>query len=253
MINRLQETTQQATIQDTTFATDVLGRYICNTWDEATNNGGVPFGAVAVPNNNSDPGTRALVWGVPWRSHVPFPGLAYCIGGRSLYWGGWSPRLTAVDLAKWPPPIAAFLQTPPGTPDEYEATERETGVFDKTDYISGPLNDDLKAKCTSALPTVPNLDAIEDAPLAVQAAPPASGLFSFDKYSSAPILIDAIRQDTANPDWRRRLFLVPRAHVSKLTVANGAVTQLEVWVNGQQRFMTIQSTCAVVLASGTIE
>jgi len=97
------------------------------------------------------------------------------------------------------------------------------------------------------------VDAIEDAPLAVQAAPPASGLFSFDKYSSAPILIDAIRQDTGNPDWRRRLFLVPRAHVTKLTVANGATTQLEVWVDGQQKFMTISPTCAVVLASGTIE
>ncbi len=197
MINRLQETTQQTAIQDTTFATDVVGRFVCSTWDEATNNGGVQFdaivigagmfgaycaekiyrsgnlrvlvleagpflvsehvqnlsriglnaaGAVAVPNNNSDPGTRALVWGVPWRSPVPFPGLAYCIGGRSLYWGGWSPRLTAADLAKWPAEIAALLQTPPGSPDEYETTERETGVFDKTDYISGPLNDDLKAR-----------------------------------------------------------------------------------------------------------
>jgi hypothetical protein len=304
MINRLQETAQQTSVQETTFATDVQGRYICNTWDEATNNGGVQFdaivigagmfgaycaekvyrngnlrvlileagpflvsehvqnlaniglnvaGAVAAPNNNSDPGTRALVWGVPWRSQVAFPGLAYCIGGRSLYWGGWSPRLTAVDLTKWPSEIATFLQTPPGAPDEYEATERETGVFDKTDYISGPLNDDLKAKCVAAAPTIPGVDAIEDAPLAVQAAPPASGLFSFDKYSSAPILIDAIRQDTGNPDWRRRLFLIPRAHVANLAIANGAVTQLEVWINGQQKFMTVPPTCAVVLALGTIE
>lgn len=304
MITRLQETAQSIAIQDTTLATDVLGRYICNTWDEATANGGVQFdavvvgagmfgaycaekifrganlrvlvldagpflvsehvqnlariglnaaGAAAVPNNASDPGTRAVVWGIPWRSQVPFPGLAYCLGGRSLYWGGWSPRLTAADLANWPPEIATSLQTPPGTSDEYEFTERETGVFDKTDYISGPLNADLKAKCTGAQPAVPNVDAIEDAPLAVQAAPPASGLFSFDKYSSAPILIDAIRQDTANPDWRRRLFLIPRAHVTRLTVTNGAVTQLEVWVNGQQKTLTIPSTCAVVLASGTIE
>jgi choline dehydrogenase-like flavoprotein len=304
MINRLQETAQAIAIQDTTLATDALGRFICNTWDEATANGGVQFdavvigagmfgaycaekifrganlrvlvldagpflvsehvqnlariglnaaGAAAVPNNASDPGTRAVVWGIPWRSQVAFPGLAYCLGGRSLYWGGWSPRLTAADLTNWPPEVAAFLQTPPGTPDEYEFTERETGVFDKTDYVSGPLNADLKAKCTTAQPAVPNLDGIEDAPLAVQAAPPASGLFSFDKYSSAPILIDAIRQDTGNPDWRRRLFLVPRAHATQLTVTNGAVTQLEVWVNGQQRFLMIPSTCAVVLASGTIE
>src|SRR5262249_35914151 len=67
------------------------------------------------------------------------------------------------------------------------------------------------------------------------------------------ILIDAIRQDTANPDWRRRLFLVPRAHVTQLTVTNGAVSGLEVWISGQRKSLTIPPTCAVVLASGTIE
>ncbi len=304
MINRLQDSGLPVSVQNTTLSLDVLGRFICNTWDEVTNNGGVQFdaivigsgmfgaycaekiyrqanlrvlvleagpflvsehvqnlariglnaaGAVAVPSNNSDPGTQAFVWGIPWRSQVAFPGLAYCVGGRSLYWGGWSPRLTAADLSKWPPDVAAFLQSSSGTGDAYEHTERETGVFDKTDYISGPLNDDLKKKATLALPKVSNLDLIEDAPLAVQASSPASGLFSFDKYSSAPILIDAIRQDTANPDWRRRLFLVTRVHVTNLAVANGAVTALEVQVNGQQKSLAIPRTCAVVLAAGTIE
>jgi len=161
--------------------------------------------------------------------------------------------LTAADLSKWPPVVAAFLQNASGIGDAYEKTERETGVFDKTDYISGPLNDDLKKKTTTAFPKVNNLDSIEDAPLAVQASPPASGLFSFDKYSSAPILTDAIRQDAGNPDWRRRLFLVTRVHVTNLTVTNGAVTGLEVRVNGQQKSLTIPPSCAVVLAAGTIE
>ena len=304
MINRLQETSQPVTIQNTTLSIDVLGRFICNTWEEATNNGGVQFDAVVigagmfgaycaekiyrqanlrvlvldagpflisehvqnlariglnppavsrVPANSSDPGTQALVWGIPWRSQVGFPGLAYCVGGRSLYWGGWAPRLTAADLANWPSAVAGFLQSGSGTGDAYEASEKETGVYDRTDYISGPLNADLKTKATAAQPLISNLDAIEDAPLAVQAAPPASGLFSFDKYSSAPILTDAIRQDTANPDWRRRLFLVTRAHVTRLVVANGLVTGIEVWVNGQQKILTIAPTCAIVLAAGTIE
>jgi hypothetical protein len=48
----------------------------------------------------NDPGVaRDLVWGMPWRSNVPFIGQAYCIGGKSLYWGGWCPRLLASDLA----------------------------------------------------------------------------------------------------------------------------------------------------------
>lgn len=304
MLNRLQDSGSPIAVQDTTLSLDVLGRFICNTWDEATNNGGVQFdaivigsgmfgaycaekiyrhanlrvlvleagpflvsehvqnlariglnvaGAAAVPDDTKDPGTKEQVWGIPWRSQVAFPGLAYCVGGRSLYWGGWSPRLVAADLLKWPPEVAAFLQSATGKGDEYEKTERETGVFDKTDYISGPLNDDLKKKTASAFPKVKNLDSIEDAPLAVQASPPASGLFSFDKYSSAPILTDAIRQDTGNPDWRRRLFLVTRAHVTRLIVTNGSVTGLEVRVNGQQKSLTIPSSCAVVLAAGTIE
>ena len=45
---------------------------------------------------------------------------------------------------------------------------------------------------------VPTVDSVNDhdtgAPLSVQAAQPASGLFSFDKYSSAPILTEAIRE-----------------------------------------------------------
>ena len=27
------------------------------------------------------------VWGIPWKSSIPFKGLAYAIGGRSVYWG----------------------------------------------------------------------------------------------------------------------------------------------------------------------
>lgn len=304
MLNRLQETSTVAEVQDTTLALDVLGRYVCSTWDEAVNNGGVAFdaivigsgmfgaycaekmfrnsnlrvlvldagpflvsehvqnlariglnaaGAVVVDTNQKDPGTRERVWGNAWRSQVAFPGLAYCIGGRSLYWGGWSPRLTSTDLARWPQPIADFLQSPTGTNDEYERTEKETGVFDKTDYISGPLFDELLKKFKTAVGVVPSVDAIEDAPLAIQAAPPASGLFSFDKFSSAPILIDAIRDAASSPDWRRRLFLVPRAHVVRLDTNGTAVTGLQVVVNGVPRSLSVAPSCAVVLTAGTIE
>ncbi|MBA3753585.1 MAG: DUF1080 domain-containing protein [Nitrospira sp.] len=104
---------------------------------------------------------------------------------------------------------------------------------------------------------MPNVDEVNElkkgAPLAVQAAPPASGLFSFDKWSSMPILTEAIREAAEKPNWQRRLFLVPRAQVTKLHVANGAVASIEVRVNGQQKFLPVSSKCAVVLASSTIE
>ena len=59
----------------------------------------------------NDPGVlRAEVWGLPWRTDVPrgFPGLAYALGGRSIFFGGWSPRLLASEMpAVWPPAIVA--------------------------------------------------------------------------------------------------------------------------------------------------
>jgi choline dehydrogenase-like flavoprotein len=296
---------QRVQTQDTEFLVDVLGRYICSTWDDATNNGGVAFdaivigagmfgaycaekiyrhgsnlrvlvldagallvtehvqnlsrigldpgGAVTVVKNSDDPGTRNRVWGSPWRSQVAFPGLAYCSGGRSLYWGGWSPRLTDVDLQRWPAEIAGYLQNASHSGDAYEATEKEIGVFDKTDYISGALFEALKAKFVAAKGGVPTVDALEDAPLAVQAAPPASGLFSFDKWSSMPIFTDAIREAAARPDWQRRLFLVPRAHVTRLQVSSGTVTGIELRVNGQPKFLNVSPKCAVVVASSTVE
>src|SRR5690242_8709877 len=63
-----------------------------------------------------DPGVpRAEVWGLPWRTNVAigFPGLAYCTGGRSLFWGGWSPQLLEAETpaARWPASVLADLRT----------------------------------------------------------------------------------------------------------------------------------------------
>jgi hypothetical protein len=83
-----------------------------------------------------------------------------------------------------------------------------------------------------------------------------SGLFSFDKYSSLPLLIDAIRQDvqTSNgSDANRRLFLVPLAHVTKLHAANGQVHTVEVDVAGQRQWLAIPPGCAVILAASGVE
>src|SRR5262245_2330325 len=98
-----------------------------------------------VASNAQDPGPQNLVWGHPWHSNQAFPGLAYCIGGRSIFWGGWSPRLTAADFgarpadeAAWPADAAAYLQA------NYPAVETEMGVDPTADYISGPLYTKLK-------------------------------------------------------------------------------------------------------------
>ena len=288
-------------VQRTTLGVDVLSRFVCSTWDEATNNGGRPFDAVVIgagmfggycadkiyrlgternlrvlvldagpflipchyqnlpdiglkipaaisPAN--DPGiARDLVWGMPWRSNVEFIGQAYCIGGESLYWGGWCPRLLPSDLAEWPPTVAEYLT------QNYETLEKQTGVDVKTDFIQGALFNLLKQRVSTIKDRaiVPNLEDVADAPLAVQGQSPASGLFSFDKYSSVSLLIEAVRDAVSQPDSRRRLFVVPNAHVKRLTAANGFVTSIEVFVDGANKSLQIEPNCAVVLALGTIE
>ncbi len=296
MLQRLTNAPESVEVQETAFSVDVLGRYLCNTYDEAVNNGGFPFDAIVIGagmfgayaaekiyrkgagnlrvlvleagpflvsehvQNLSrvglnaagpvtvDPGVpRERVWGLPWRGNIGFPGLAYCVGGRSLYWGGWSPRLTAADLARWPADIRDYLNA------NYAASEEEMGVDQKADFINGPLFDVLFAAFKNVAGQVASVDAIEEAPLAVQGQAPAPGLFSFDKFSSAPILCDAIREAAADPDSVRRLFLVPRTHVMRLVSNGRLITALELFTNGQFRSLPVSPDCAVVLASGTIE
>jgi len=205
----------------------------------------------------SDPGVaRELVWGLPWRGNVQFPGLAYCTGGKSIYWGGWCPRMTPDDLAAWPASVKSYLDA------NYTRVESETGVVPSADFIFGDLFNVLSSEVTAAVGTVPNIEStlgnggVEPPPLAVQGSSPASGLFSFDKFSSMPLLVEAVREAvgaSALDDAKRRLFLVPLAHVIKLHTSGGAVHTIEVDVAGDRKFLSIGPQCAVILAASTIE
>lgn len=303
-LTKLVTTNQPVPVQETTFSTDAIGRFVCSTWQEATGNSGGPFSAVVVgagmygaycaaktyrehpgkrvllldagrflvsehvqnlgrigldvpPPTGTDPGlARSLVWGLPWRGNVEFPGLAYCSGGKSIYWGGWCPRLTAGDLAHWPGETVAYLA------DHYIDVESETGVVPATDFISGELYMALYDRFVTAAGATPNVETamgdngVQVAPLAVQGSPPVSGLFSFDKYSSLPLLIDAIREDVGASglvDANRRLFFVPQAHVIKAHSAQGVVHTLEVEVGSQREYLPVGPACALILAASGIE
>ena len=136
--------------------------------------------------------------------------------------------------------------------------ETEIGAFPTADYISGALLDGLRARLGSVAAAG---QAVEDAPLAVMGQAPASGLFPFDKYSSAFLLFDAVREDIGrrwrnNIDAWRRLMVLTHAQVIRLTRSGNRVSELELRVNGQQQFLRsplISPDCTVVLAAGTIE
>jgi GMC oxidoreductase len=81
----------------------------------------------------------------------------------------------------------------------------------------------------------------------------ASGLFSFDKYTSTNLTIEAARDAASVPDAQRRFFAVPNAHVTRIRTTAGAASSIDVIVNGALQSLPVHSTCAVILALGTIE
>ena len=193
---------------------------------------------------------REVVWRMPWRGNTSFVGTPYCVGGKSLYWGGWCPRLTEDSISGWPPGVAQYLK------NNYPRVEEQLGISSRTDFIQGPLYEAMLAKAKAVLPGVPRLTSVEPPPLAVLGRGPASGLFTFNKYSSLPLLISAVRDaiaEAGGDNARRRLFLVPRAQVVKLHTSGGMVRRVEAFVNKEQRFLEVIERCAVVLALGAIE
>ncbi|MFB2772796.1 family 16 glycoside hydrolase [Pelatocladus sp. BLCC-F211] len=163
-----------------------------------------------------------------------------CIGGKSLFWGGWTPRLLDTDVEKvdadganlWPDDVREYLfrkAQPDGSVfDGYEFIEREIGAYPVQDFINGSLYDALfkSGKDIIEKRRVPSLKAVVPPPIAVQGESPVSGLFSIDKFSSLPLLLDSIREAKEKPDQSSKLFLVPYAEVIKLETVNGIVTQV---------------------------
>ncbi|MGY8676481.1 family 16 glycoside hydrolase [Bradyrhizobium sp. UFLA05-153] len=198
-------------------------------------------------------GTQNVIWGMPWISNQNFPGLAYCIGGRSLFWGGWSPQLTPDDLANWPVDVAAYLNSAIG----YASTSAEIGSALTTDFIKQTaLFSALLNGIRGTLP-LSGLSEAGEAPLAVVGAAPQSGLFAFDKFSSAPFIMDAVRNDVgasgSGGDARRRLFLMPRAQVHRINCSGSRAVSLDISLAGIRQQMPVPPGCNVVLANGTIE
>src|SRR5262249_41713633 len=128
-------------------------------------------GPATVTLNSQDPGPRNVVWGIPWHSDTGFPGLAYCIGGRSLFWGGWAPQMLTPDLAPWPRTIRDELTTGGG----YQRTEDEIGVTKPQNHLSTAFGQTLRTAMVAASPA--GLTVAAQAPLAVQGEPPSGALF----------------------------------------------------------------------------
>ena len=345
------------TTESTTFSKDVLGRYTCNTLQEAQEStdpavhpgarpfdviivGGGSFGSVfaqhlfaqdtqrrhrilvleagklTLPEHvqnlplgfgglNAPPassiadlraagqfnGPRNEVWGLPWHANQKFPGLAYCVGGRSIFFGGWSPELLDSELVAWPATVKAALRG-----GSLEDAADQIGTSETNDFIFGPLHralrrrifDGIRAQSVTdavALGALPDLwpardpglnkQALADllglssvsqltskqdlrdelkleAPLAVQGRSSRAGFFAFNKFSSLPLLIEAARAAQGESGG-------DDSRKRLMVVDDCHVTRLErdgarvSRVHTQLGTIDVPAAAVVVIALGTIE
>lgn len=233
------------------------------------------------------------VWGVPWNSDSPhdwnrqFPGLAYCLGGRSVFWGGWSPYLIGSELASppWPASVVRDLTTDVttslGAPASYlKQAADQIGTSAANDFVEGPLHSELRRVLYDGLtdrgagrnPTLTGnrgrLDTADDleAPLAVQSDSPRPGFFPFNKFNAVQLLIRSARiaqseaegastGDPAQRDVFKRLMVVPNTHVIRLERDGRRIRRIVAKSLTSPDVTTIEVPDGglVFLAEGTIE
>lgn len=326
--------------QDTLFTFDVLGRYGCNTLEEALNGlnrpnsrpfdiiviGGGSFGAVFathvfnrdrtlahrilvleagpfvlpehvqnLPGNFAPPGkgNTGTIWGQPWNSDSPmnwnqnFPGLAFCLGGRSLFWGGWSPYLIDSELSdpSWPANLRADLKDKVLPRDSANPTEsyldqaaRQIGTATTNDFLFGPLHTAMRDQLFQGLTNVApaagedtltgnrgTLNAADDleAPLAVQSASPRPGFFSLNKFNGVQLLLRAARVaqgeaeaatgDVNEQEAIKRLMIVDNCYVTRLERSGSRIVRVWAKNRGGMEQPIDAGSATVFLALGTIE
>ncbi len=228
-------------------------------------------------------------WGVPWDSDSPkvwnqrFPGLAFNVGGRSLFWGGWSPYFLDSEMPSppWPVGTKRDLTTPvlpPSAPDHsyLDDSARQIGTDTTNDFIQGALHGALRDRLFAGLQAPPadpatiltgkrgalgTADDLE-APLAVQSASPRPGFFPINKFSTVPLLISAARTaqseaeqsvpgnaTAAQRDVKKRFMLVDNTHVIRLERNGRQITR----VVTNKGSVDVPPNGQVFIALGTIE
>ena len=109
-------------------------------------------------------------WGMPWNSTIRFGGLAYCLGGRSLYFGGWSPRYLATEMETEPTdPLKVNSAWPQTLVDDLKQrcfleAARQAGASTSNDYIDGTMHSFFRQKLFDFYATIPNAIPITELP-----------------------------------------------------------------------------------------
>lgn len=231
-----------------------------------------------------------------WNSDSPqdwnrrFPGLAFCLGGRSVFWGGWSPYFidSELDLTHWPKPVVDDL-TGPALDDGFgkkfsylDWAARQIGTERTNDFLFGPLHVGLRKRLFDGLKSRPGaetttltgnrgvLDELDhlEAPLAVQSASPLAGNFPFNKFNAVQLLMraaraaqveaeDAVPSSVANRTAAvartKRMMVCPNVRIVRLEYDGQRITSVITNQFGQEIPIVVPPQGKVFLALGTIE
>lgn len=154
---------------------------------------------------------ESLVRDVPWQADdsLTFAGLRIMLGGRSVFFGGWSPQLldnekhTEMPRTRWPESVVQELKS-----TYFPQAARQLAVDETNDFIFGPLHEVLRQRLAAGIDNgkvddAAPLDELElhlkvepgttaadkrlmklEAPLAVQSKAPRPGFFAFNKFSA---------------------------------------------------------------------
>jgi hypothetical protein len=164
---------------------------------------------------------EGLVRDVPWQADakLDFAGLRVMLGGRSVFFGGWSPQLldddkhTEMPRSRWPAAVVDELKS-----TFFPQAAHQLAVDETNDFIFGELHDVLRQRLAAGIDgnkideAIP-LDDLElrlkvdpatpaaelrllklEAPLAVQSKSPRPGFFPFNKFSAVPLIIRCARE-----------------------------------------------------------
>lgn len=170
---------------------------------------------------------ESIVREVPWQADqtLTFAGLRVMLGGRSAFFGGWSPQLldngkhTEMPRTRWPDTVVQELKN-----TYLPQAAQQLAVDETNDFIFGRLHEELRQRLAAGIDgskvsdAVP-LDDLElhlkvepgissatqrlmrlEAPLAVQSKSPRPGFFPFNKFSAVPLIIRSARESQFEVD-----------------------------------------------------
>jgi hypothetical protein len=268
-----------------TFGPAIASRMFTNDHTRARRILLIEAGPLALPEhvqNLPSLGTDE-VWGVPWNSDSPqpqdriFPGLAFSLGGRSVFWGGWSPHFLPEEIPTppWPTSVRDDLLNPVLTiPDAggvrtlsyLDLAAEQIGAANPNDFISGALHGAMRDRQFAGLTGRPaggttltgsrgalaNQGQLE-APLGVESTSPRPGFLPFNKFSVVPLLVRVSRlaqdESVLPNNVRKRFVVVDNTHVIGLEVAGDRITRIRT----SRGNLDVPANGLVFLGLGTIE